>query len=54
MGMWLVSVPAARGEDSDQLRYYFVEVSIDDGPERDGNLDSVLLSISLHAYMADF
>ena len=42
---------------SAEARYLFsrdLEVSIDDGPEREGNLDSVLLSISLRAYMADF
>ena len=42
---------------SAEARYLFsrdLEASIDDGPEREGNLDSVLLSISLRAYMADF
>ncbi|CAN5839186.1 hypothetical protein BH20PSE1_BH20PSE1_22220 [soil metagenome] len=40
-----------------EARYLFSRghtLTIDDGPERDGNLDSVLLSFGLRVYMADF
>lgn len=42
---------------SAEARYLFsrdLAVSIDAGPEREGNLDSVLLSIRLRVYMAAF
>ncbi len=40
-----------------EARYLFSRghtLTIDDGPERDGNLDSVRLSLGLRVYMADF